>query len=82
MNLVTSKSRVAPSKEQGLPRLELLGNLTAVRLAAVILSALSEEYEFSNYFCWTDSQVALAWIKAVEKEFNVFLLNRAVEIRK
>ena len=51
MNLVTSKSRVAPLKEQSLPLLELLGNLTAARLNAVVLSALSEEYKFNNYFC-------------------------------
>ena len=60
----------------------MLGNLTAARLTTVVLSALSEEYEFSNYFCSTDSQVALAWIKAVEKEFKVFVQNRAEEIRK
>ena len=59
MNLVTSKSRVAPMKEQSLQRLELLGDLTASRLTTAGLSSLSEEYVFSNYFCWTDSQVVL-----------------------
>ena len=38
MTLVTIKSKVAPVKEQSLPRLELLGNLTAARLTAVVLS--------------------------------------------
>ena len=31
---------------------------------------------------WNDSQVSLAWIKPLHKEFQRFFQNRVVEIRK
>ena len=33
-------------------------------------------------YCWSDSQISLAWIKAVDKEFRVFVQNRVVDIRR
>ena len=46
------------------------------------MTALEKELNIDDYRCWTDSMVALAWIKAFDKEFKTFCQNRVVEIRK
>ena len=33
-------------------------------------------------YCWSDSQVSLAWIKAKHKEFKMFVQNRVIKIRE
>ena len=81
--LVASKSRVAPIKRKlSIPRLELLGNLILSRLILTVLNAFQGEIIISCLNAWTDSKVSLAWIKALEKEFQTFVQNRVVEIRK
>ena len=44
--------------------------------------ALETEMRIKKVICWTDSQVSLAWIKAVKKEFKTFVQNRVLAIRK
>ncbi|KAK3803547.1 hypothetical protein RRG08_027824 [Elysia crispata] len=58
VNLVTSKTRVAPLKKTTLPRLELLAALLAARLLKFVTSALQLETTGNSYTCWSDSQVA------------------------
>lgn len=77
--LLTSKSRVAPLKEQTIPRLELLGNLLLARLISSVKSAY--QLPFHKTFLWTDSRVTLAWIKSINKEYKTFVQNRVNEIR-
>ena len=79
--LLTAKSRVAPIKEVTIPRLELLGNLLLSRLIVSVKEAL-HSVEFDREFLWTDSMISLAWVKAKEKEFKVFVENRVREIRR
>ena len=82
-SLVASKSRVVPIKIKfSIPRLELLGNLILSRLILTVLNAFQGEFLISCLYGWTDSQVSLAWIKALHKEFQTFVQNRVVEIRK
>ena len=82
-SLVASKSRVTPIKrELSIPRLKLLGNLISTRLILIVLNAFQEEIIISCLYAWTDSKVSLAWIKALHKEFQTFVQNRVVEIRK
>ena len=47
-----------------------------------MLNAFQGEIIISCLYAWTDSQVSLAWIKALHKEFQTFVQNRIVEIRK
>ena len=77
--LLTSKSRVAPLKEQTIPRLELLGNLLLARLVSSVKSAY--QLPFHKTYLWTDSRVKLAWIKSTNKEYKTFVQNRLNEIR-
>ena len=87
ITLVTSKSRIAPSKKSKknrkmtVPRLELLGNLLLCRLMTSVLSAFEGEMNIDTRFCWTDSQITLAWIKHLDKEYKTFVQNRLDEIR-
>ena len=83
VKLVTSKSRVAPlNKKFSIPRLELLGNFILAKLMNTVFNSLSEEMLINDYFCWTDSMITLAWIKAIDQEFKTFVENRVRNIRK
>ena len=68
MTFVASKTRVAPTKSQTIPRLELLGALLLARLITSIYDALKPVLPC---ICYTDSLVALYWIKG-EKRVETF----------
>ena len=77
-SLVMSKTRVAPIKtpSTSLPRLELLGCLIGSRLIACIRAALPAVKNAPCY-CWTDTTIALAWIKApVDANNRIWLPER------
>ncbi|XP_065890652.1 uncharacterized protein [Dysidea avara] len=76
-SFVMAKSRVAPLKPLTLPKLELMGALTAARLCDFIVQAL-HPLSLSTHF-WSDSQITLHWIKG-EKHVNTFVTHRVVEI--
>ena len=82
VNLVTSKTRVAPLKKTTLPRLELLAALLAARLLKFVTSALQLETTWNSYTCWSDSQVALSWIKSNAAKWKQFVQNRVLEIQE
>lgn len=46
-----------------------------------MISSLSSELKIFSYHCFTDSQVALCWIRNVEKSWKPFVQNRVSEIR-
>ena len=80
---VAAKSRVVgASLKLTVPRVELLGNLVVSRLVANVSRALEGDLCINKVVCWTDSQITLAWIKSIDKEFDAFVENRVVEIRK
>lgn len=78
--LLCSKTRVAPDPKKSVytPRLELLSNLLAARLGEYIEKALSTEFE---KILWTDSAIALWWIKGEAGRWKQFVHNRVMEIR-
>ena len=62
ISFVIAKTKVAPLKKVTLPQLEWLGSLLAARLHVFCLIS-THLPQFINYKCWTDSTVALSWIK-------------------
>ena len=82
VNLIASKSRPAPMKQNTISCLELLGNILLTRLTNSVKNAPSKCILISNCYFWTDSQVTLSWIKAERKMFKPFVENKVCEIRK
>ncbi|XP_062712200.1 uncharacterized protein LOC134289763 [Aedes albopictus] len=78
-HLLTSKSRVAPLRGQSIPRLELCAALLGSQLVHNLLTNtnLSAPVTF-----WTDSAVALHWIKSRSNTWKVFVSNRVAEIQR
>ena len=64
-----------------MPKLELLGNFILSQLMVTVISALEGEIKIDDHFCWSDSMVSVAWKKATDKVFKVFIQNRVVKIR-
>lgn len=80
VNLVMSKSKVAPIKSMGIHRLELCSCLLAVELLQLAYESLEEDFE--SIFLWSDSQVAIAWIKTDPDRLQMFESNRVKNIKK
>ncbi|GFX76274.1 integrase catalytic domain-containing protein [Trichonephila clavipes] len=79
VNLIASKTRVAPLKAVTLPRLELLGALVAARLSSRVHEIVRKKKE-CKVFHWTDSKIVLFWIKGSSKRWKQFVANRVQEI--
>lgn len=77
VQLVASKSRVAPIKEQSIPRLELLGAVILARLCSKIKATIGE----LDTTYWVDSMTTLCWIKN-EKHWKQYVQHRVEEIRR
>ena len=81
VKFVSSKTRVAPLSSQTIPRLELLAAVILARLVKAIEEALKCEVPLKKITCWSDSEVALCWIRGIDKEWEQFVQNRVQEIR-
>ncbi|XP_064463564.1 uncharacterized protein LOC135374554 [Ornithodoros turicata] len=77
-HLLLARARLAPLKQVTLPRLELLACLLASRLYRHI-SAVNVLSMAPAYF-WTDSCVALQWIRGDADRWPTFVRSRVVEI--
>ena len=82
VNLVMSKSRVAPLKKLSIPRLELMSCLVLSRLITSVKGMIETVARVEIIRCWTDSISALYWVRGVNKEWKIFVENRVQEIRK
>ena len=78
-SLVSSRTRVAPSKkEESVQRLELAGCQLGVEVAVEVCHALGIKIDTVAFF--TDSVTALAWLRTTSK-MSVFVGNRVCKIR-
>ena len=81
VNFWARKSRVVPMKKLNIPRLEPLACLLLARFMASVVNAVKSEVSLKDIICWTDSQIAIWWIKQSEKVWNLWVQNCVEKIR-
>ncbi|XP_031337238.1 uncharacterized protein LOC116166425 [Photinus pyralis] len=81
VTLLTSKTKVAPIKTKiTIPKLKLCAAVLLARLLEKAATAL--EIPNITIYAWSDSTIALAWIKGDPNRWKSFVTNRVTEINK
>ncbi|XP_043661633.1 uncharacterized protein LOC122625611 [Drosophila teissieri] len=80
VQLITSKSRVAPTKKLSLPKLELCGAHLLAQLYKKIIRILADRKPTS--FLWCESQIVLHWNRQHSATLSTFVGNRIAEIQE
>ncbi|GBL97172.1 hypothetical protein AVEN_87091-1, partial [Araneus ventricosus] len=78
VQLLCSRNRLSPLKRITFPRLELMACLIGVRLLNYICYNTSLDRNAATL--WTDSTVALSWIRGDPNRWKTFVCNRTTEI--
>jgi len=79
VRLIAAKARVAPLRQNTIPRLELLAALIASRLASLIYAEFKTKP--SSVTLWSDSKIVLHWICSESALLKAFVGVRVTEIQ-
>jgi len=78
INLLTSRTRVAPIKQVSLPRLELCGAVLVANLLKTVQDSINLR---CPYYAWTDSTIVMKWLASFPGRWKTFVANRVAEIQ-
>ena len=82
VKLACAKTKVAPLNKVSVPRLELLSCVLLSKLIGCVREALNSVFDNLDCYCWSDSEVALCWLKGNTKSWKPWVENRVVKCRK
>lgn len=79
VDLIFSKTRLAPNKNISIPRLELLATVIGTRCLQFVQKEL--KMDIAEKHIWLDSQCVLCWLDS-NRPLNTFVENRIKEIKQ
>ncbi|XP_028314116.1 uncharacterized protein LOC114470250 [Gouania willdenowi] len=80
VTFLAARSRVAPVRQQSIPRLELCAAHIGAQLGAVLKRELTVSISSITY--WTDSTTVLAWLLSPSCRYKVFVGARVADIQE